>query len=384
MDELERRAALAQADLLVDLDRPQEALDTLSGVLAARPADPAALGLAALCHLDAEGDAVEALTLARRAGEADPAADLPHRLAALAYLRLDQPARAREAAAGAVALAPESWAGHFVLGVAHLGDVRTRRRARDAARRAVELAPHRWETHQLLARTYLDGGVEPAAAEVDAALAALAVATRLNPDSPELVHDVARAHLSKGRAAAAIAEFSRVVASTPGDVTALRSVHATLAMLVRYGAVATTVVVAMCWFLVPGSPAGADLPSGAAGTLPALAPHTAGAPAWAALAAFLLAGAQCLGAAWVGGALRAGPRGALRRFTRAEPLAAAAAALLGAGTTLLVAAALAPAPSGRALVAVAAGVVAAADGLVVARRARPSRRTGRRRVRRPS
>lgn len=381
VEEIERRSALAHADLLVDLGRPDEALETLGPLLAADPDDTRALSLAALCHLGPDGDAVAALSLARRACEVAGDAELPRRLAALAYLRLNQPARAQEAATRAVELAPESWGAHFVLGTARLGDRRTRRGARDAARRAVELAPQRWECHQLLARTYLDGGLDPASAEVDAALAALERARRLNPDSTEIAHDLARAHLLRGRAAAAIAGFSAAAAREPGRAASVRAVHAALVLLVRYAAYACLLALALLWLLVPGAVVGTDLPGDTA-PHPLLRVVGPGWPEWAAVVAIALVAALGLGGAWVVGALRMGPAGALRRFVRAEPLAASSTVILFGQAAASVAAVLAPPPLGRLVLWGCLGAQVAATALIAGGRKRGAHRARRRGERR--
>lgn len=365
MNDIDRRAALAEADLLHDLGRTDDALDALGPALDAHPDDAQVLALAALCHLADDGDAVEALTLARRAADNAPTADLPHRLCALAYLRLNQRSRARLEAAAAVALAPTSWAAHFVHGTAHLGDARTRRCAIDSARRAVEFAPERWEAHQLLARAYLDGGREPSSTEVDAAVDAIDEALRLNPDSVELRHDLARAHFLRGWTTRALAEFSSAGIICAPRTESVQALGACLVKLVRSSGVCLSLTVGLVFALLV---VGATSASGA--------PATVG--AWPAGLVILVAVAVGVAAGRVVAALRAGARGLWSGLAAADSGLVSAALLLPvAALTQLVAVAL---PHRFALVVTAAtlALLAAMWGCLLWRipRVRHRRRAG--------
>ena len=346
MTDIDRRAVLAEADLLIDLGRCEEALFVLGPVLDADPGDVQALGLAAVAHLQEGGDAVEALTLAGRACERDPLAEQPRRLMPLAPLRLTQPVLARQTAGEAVELASDSWAAQFVLGTAHLGDSRARRIALDAARRAVELAPRRWETHQLLARVYLDGGIEPGAADVDAGIGALEAALRLHPASAELRHELARAHLMRGRPTRAIAGFSGAARLDPAQAESVGAVITVLTLLLRYGAGVLTVLFVLGWFLVPGQ---LTAQASSVGVIRG----GRGAADWAALASIVAVVGGLLVPVQVARAVWPNRRRTVSAWWRSEPLVVVMGLTLVPAWSAIAIAPFLPAPGGRVALLVA-------------------------------
>ena len=138
-----------QAETLLELGRPHEALHIAGMAAAAEPSDATVHCVMATSHL-ALGEVADAFCDIKRAMQLEPAWEWPHRLKAMALLRLAEEAkgrkvkhlqrRAAEAARTAVRLGPVIPEAHCILGFAELTLGRVAA-ARAATRRAVELAP---------------------------------------------------------------------------------------------------------------------------------------------------------------------------------------------------------------------------------------------------
>ena len=138
-----------QAETLLELGRPHEALHIAGMAAAAAPADATIHCVMATGHL-ALGEVADAFGEIRRAIQLEPAWEWPHRLKAMALLSQAEEAKGRkakrlqrragEAARTAVRLGPAIPEAHCILGFAELTLGRVAA-ARAATRRAVELAP---------------------------------------------------------------------------------------------------------------------------------------------------------------------------------------------------------------------------------------------------
>ena len=116
---------VAQAQLYLDLQRPQEALKLLGAALARNPDDSAALRTLALAHLQADrgragGD--QAVRAATQAVTLSPHDSFAWRILALGYSRLGKHSDARKVARTAQSLAPEFWgSGRSTRGCSSVG-----------------------------------------------------------------------------------------------------------------------------------------------------------------------------------------------------------------------------------------------------------------------
>lgn len=149
MNESRNSGLMHQAETLLELGRPHEALHIAGMAAAAEPADATVHCVMATGHL-ALGEVADAFAEIERAMQLEPAWEWPHRLMAMALLRQAEETKGRKAkrlqrraasaARTAVRLGPAIPEAHCILGFAELtlGRVAT---ARAATRRAVELAP---------------------------------------------------------------------------------------------------------------------------------------------------------------------------------------------------------------------------------------------------
>jgi tetratricopeptide (TPR) repeat protein len=138
-----------EAGALLELGRPQEALQVAGMAALMQPADAAVYCVTATVHI-ATGDIADAFPEIRRALEIEPAWEWPHRLEAMALLRQAEDLtgrkarrlqrKAAEAARHAVLLGPLVPEAHYVQAFAELTLGRLRK-ARTAAAKAVELDP---------------------------------------------------------------------------------------------------------------------------------------------------------------------------------------------------------------------------------------------------
>lgn len=144
-----RNDLMHQAGALLELGRPQEALQIAGMAAMTQPADASVFCVTATVHI-ATGDVEEAFAEIKRALELEPTWEWPHRLQAMALLRQAEELsgrkarrlqrKAAEAARHAVMLGPLVSEAHYVQAFAQLTLGRLRK-ARAAAAKAVELDP---------------------------------------------------------------------------------------------------------------------------------------------------------------------------------------------------------------------------------------------------
>ena len=149
MSESRNSGLMHQAETLLELGRPHEALHIAGMAAVAEPADATVHCVMATGHL-ALGEVTDAFSEIRRAIQLEPAWEWPHRLKAMALLQKAEEAKGRkakrlqkqaaEAARSAARLGPLIPEAHCILGFAELTLGRVAA-ARAATRRAVELAP---------------------------------------------------------------------------------------------------------------------------------------------------------------------------------------------------------------------------------------------------
>jgi tetratricopeptide (TPR) repeat protein len=204
---------------LLELGRPEAAVGHLNRALAADPNDARALCLLALAHLRLEEPA-KAEQAARGAVAADPEAEWGYRLLAVALGALKRPKEARDAALQASRLAPEEALAHVVLADA-LQAAGDEAGAEAAARHAIVLNPESPTAHSQLGAILLR---QDRAAEAEPALAA---AARLNPEDAAVVNDLAVARLRSRRKDAALSGFEDAAAIDPGSDVARHNILAT-------------------------------------------------------------------------------------------------------------------------------------------------------------
>lgn len=206
---------LQRAELLTDTDRHQEALRLVTPALAVHPDDPRPHLAASLAHLGIDGGAPEALRHAQEAARLLPQGEHAYRLQALAFLKLKRPREASHVARRAVELEPDVWQTHYIYAHTLLNDPFTQEQAGRAAAEARRLAPHQPAVHLLAARTYLDGGGRATKEERLAAEGHIREALRLDPQSSEAAHELARVQLHGHRPSRAMSGFADALRMDP-------------------------------------------------------------------------------------------------------------------------------------------------------------------------
>jgi tetratricopeptide (TPR) repeat protein len=202
---------LRRADALIEINRPQDALPIISGVIAMAPDNVKAYCLLARCHSMAGRHAMM-LAAADRAVFYGPDNEWGHRLRSMALRGLGRPQEAVDAATTAVRLAPLVWQPYINLTEALLKfpEIARRKLAYEAAQQAVKLAPNTPSTHVTLGRVYASIG------ELDAAFACYQRALAISPSDPTAHTNLAILDLNRGRLGRAGRNLRTVAASNPG------------------------------------------------------------------------------------------------------------------------------------------------------------------------
>jgi tetratricopeptide (TPR) repeat protein len=213
---------LAQARMLVDLKRYDEAASLLAGIVAAEPQHSEAWCLLAAAHLGA-GRYEEAAAAARRAITLAPSDDRPRRLASSAQRR-GQLAAAISSAKKACKLAPDDWRAHVGLARAELAteaDFLAQAELRDAyfkdaeraAATAVWLAPFEPDAH------FTAGQVSYAQRKWKAARTHHERALVLDPAHSRALYQLGRISLRRGGNLRAARYFAQAARSAPSVST---------------------------------------------------------------------------------------------------------------------------------------------------------------------
>ncbi|ARC55525.1 Beta-barrel assembly-enhancing protease [Frondihabitans sp. 762G35] len=184
---------LARARLLIDANRPVEALSLLSKVLAMEPDDVDALRLFAATHLR-DGDSSEALRAAYRLLAVNPDDVSALQLAAKAHSAIDDHDEAIVAADLALERAPQNPDAHITRVVVGLAAGDTGPRVSKSATMAVTLAPFSPSTHITLGNFLWRDG------RPDEARAAYGEALRIDPQSIVARTNLASLDLGRRRA----------------------------------------------------------------------------------------------------------------------------------------------------------------------------------------
>ena len=182
-------AAIDRAAALLDLGRPDEALEHLRHAAAAEPESPAVHCLMALAKLQL-GDAKGSLEAAGTAVAAGPELEWGHRLRAIALIQLGRKGDAKAAALEAARLEPETATTHIVLAKA-LQATGDEAGATAAARHAIELDPEDADTHSTLGEVLFEQG------RAREAIPAFEAALRLDPEDATSLNNLAVARLQR-------------------------------------------------------------------------------------------------------------------------------------------------------------------------------------------
>lgn len=199
-------AAVRQAEQLLEINRPQEALRALSATLAQEPDNVTALCLAARAELGL-AEPERARDFAARAAVAAPTSEWPMRLLALSLVRMKRPQEAYDAARTAVANAPDLWQTHHALAHVCSSMFGMTSVAYAAARNAIERAPLEPDPHAILGRVALESG-DQKTAEL-----ALREALRLDPNHTVARNDLGRLQLLRKDHFGAADHFAQAAAS---------------------------------------------------------------------------------------------------------------------------------------------------------------------------
>ena len=201
------QAALERAAALLDLRRPQEAIEHLRRAQTVAPDLPELHAMTGLAYLQL-GDFAQALTAGQAAVIHGPEHEWGHRICSVALVRLGHPVQAKQAALEAARLAPEAAAAHIVLASAlqangdHGGAVA-------AARRAIELDPHDVDAHSTLGEIMFEQD------RPDDAIPAYERALALDPEDADALNNLAVARLRAHRRAGTGEQFEAAARLDP-------------------------------------------------------------------------------------------------------------------------------------------------------------------------
>jgi tetratricopeptide (TPR) repeat protein len=243
---------LAQASVLLDLKRYDEAASLLARIVAAEPQDSRAWCLLAATHLGA-GRYKEAAAAASRAITLAPSDERPYRLASIAQRHLGQITAAISSANQACKLAPDEWRVYVCLAQALLATERDFlaqlersyeeyfQDAERAAATALRLAPYEPDAHVTAGQvSYAQRKWKAARAHQERALA-------LNPAHGGALNELGRISLRRGGSPRAASHFIQAARSAPGVSTYGRNAEISVQ---RVLAVTTLAVYLASWALM--------------------------------------------------------------------------------------------------------------------------------------
>jgi tetratricopeptide (TPR) repeat protein len=227
---------LAQASMLLDLKRYDEAASLLARIVAAEPDDSQAWCLFAATHLGS-GRYEEAAAAASRAVTLAPSDDWPYRLASVAQRHLGKITAAVGSASEACKLAPNEWRAYICLAQAQLATEVDFNAAEEAAANALRLASHEPDAH------FTAGRVSYAQEKWKAARAHQERALALDPVHSGALNELGRISLHRGGHRRAAWHFVQATRSAPGVSAYGRNVEVpirrVLALTIRAVYVAT-------------------------------------------------------------------------------------------------------------------------------------------------
>jgi Flp pilus assembly protein TadD len=202
--------------VLLDANRPREALAELARATAADPEDATTHCLVAIAHFNLD-DHTAALNAANRAIALDPEEGWAQRLRAVALGALGRKHEARDAALDACRLEPEEALAYVVLSEA-LQDTGDEAGAVEAARHAIALAPEVAATHSQLGLLMLEHDRN---AEAEAAFLQ---ALRVDPEDDAALNNLSVARLRMGDRAAAMSGLEAAARLDPRSQTVRHNV----------------------------------------------------------------------------------------------------------------------------------------------------------------
>jgi Flp pilus assembly protein TadD len=215
-----------EAQMLIELERPEQAREVLHALLHSDPDNPMALCLLAQACLGV-GDTEGALHAAGAAVRVAPGEEWALRLCALALARRHRSDEARFYADSAVRTDPMNWRTHVVRAQVDLAANAVTPITIAAAQEAVRLGPHEPQTHRALGNAYL------AAKQRTQAEAQLREALRLAPDDAAIRNDLARVHVQRRRLGQAAIGFADAARLDPTDQVAARNLTVVAAKALR-------------------------------------------------------------------------------------------------------------------------------------------------------
>jgi Flp pilus assembly protein TadD len=238
---------VAQAQMYIDLNRPQEALRLLSVVLASNPDDVAALRTMALAHLRADsgrkgGDlAVRAATDAVNLSPSDAYA---WRILALGYSRIGRLTEARQVARTARSLEPWFWGSHTLVAEIDCSGKYVTEETHAAVAEAMRLAPNEPSVLFAAARVaQVEGKLKDARRLYEQVLAR-------RPNDENARNNLALISMDRGNTGKAVAGFAGILAQNPNSEIALRNllIAGRRALRIVYFILIGSVVIAELFF----------------------------------------------------------------------------------------------------------------------------------------
>jgi tetratricopeptide (TPR) repeat protein len=206
-----------RARLLIEANRPADAVRILSAVVADSPDDAVALRLLAQANLlvsEGRQAAVAAVNAAERAVSLDGANAFGWRMLSIAYGRLERHQEARDAARAAQRASPDQWASHVAVANADSAAKQITPETHAAVAAALSLGPNEADVHFVAARVAaVTGNVTLATQEYRATLG-------INPEHAAARNNLAVIEMRRGNTGTAAAGFIGILAIDPNSVLA--------------------------------------------------------------------------------------------------------------------------------------------------------------------
>jgi predicted Zn-dependent protease len=204
---------VARAQALLEVDRPEDAIEVIVPGLAADPDDARMLSVLVRAQLDV--DPKEAVKTAGRLVALEPWSSLAHRYCAIAHERAGNRKQAIHHAREAVEKAPEDPYAHGTLAAAIGGRKnKTTIEALQAAGRAINLAPDSTVGY------FAAGRIELQAGEYDRAASWFERVLEIDPHDDAAQINLAIAHEASGKIAPALRGMDGLVRFDPTDAHA--------------------------------------------------------------------------------------------------------------------------------------------------------------------
>jgi tetratricopeptide (TPR) repeat protein len=205
------------ARLLIEANRPADALRILSGMVAESPDDAVALRLLAQAHLlvsEGRQAAAAAVGAAEHAVALDGGNAFGWRMLSIAYGRLARHSEARDAARAAQRVSPDQWASHVAVANADSSAKHITHETHAAVAAALRLGPNEADVHFVAGRVAaVTGNVALATQEYQTTLG-------INPEHAAARNNLAVIEMRRGDTGRAAAGFIGMLAIDPNSVLA--------------------------------------------------------------------------------------------------------------------------------------------------------------------